>query len=479
VNGAITRLFLVVVVLFGVLVAFTSRWSAFEAEALRDNRLNQRDALRGLYVARGAVRTADGDVIARSVQRENETYTRRYPLGRLFAHAVGYSYARIGQSALEREYNDPLVGDFGQIESIFDRLSGRRTRGAELRTALHRRAQQVALDQLGGRKGAVVALDPRSGAVRVMTSVPTYDPAEIRSPERFEELARDEANAPLVNRTTQGLYPPGSTMKVVTAIAAIDSGRYRPDSTVDGSNNQEISGTPLQNFGGTDFGPVTLTTALTRSVNTAWAKVAEDLGADVMQRYMDRLGFGEQVAIDLPGDDRAPSGAFAGGRVIPATDRRVDIGRLAIGQDRLLVTPLQMAMVAAAVANDGELMRPHIANRIVDRDGRVVEDLREGERMARVMSRESARAVRSMMTDVVREGSGTAAALEGSSVAGKTGTAEVGGREGCDGDQLWFIALAPAEAPRAAVAVTLECEQGTGGTVAAPIARAVLQELLR
>jgi peptidoglycan glycosyltransferase len=198
-----------------------------------------------------------------------------------------------------------------------------------------------------------------------------------------------------------------------------------------------------------------------------------------MQRYMRRLGFGEQVAVDLPGDERAPSGAFAKGRLIDVTDDRVDIGRLGIGQSVLLATPLQMAMVAAAVANDGVLMRPHITQRVVDRDGRVVEDLREGERMARVMSTRSARAVRDMMGRVVEEGSGTAAALQGIRVAGKTGTAEVGGREGCAGDQLWFIALAPAPDPEVAVAVTLECEQGTGGTVAAPIARAVIQELLR
>jgi penicillin-binding protein A len=479
VNGAITRLFLLVIVLFAVLVAFTSRWSVFEAEALRENGKNQRATLRGRFVARGAIRAADGTVLARSVRNADETYTRRYPQPELFPHAVGYSYTRIGQSGTERFRNDALIGDFGQVESIFDRLGGGVPRGAEVRTALNPRAQRVALEQLRGRKGAVVALDPQTGAVEVMASTPGYDQRSVSDPDRFGELAQDEANAPLVNRTTQGLYPPGSTMKVVTAIAAVDSGRFSPDSTVDGSNGKVISGTPLQNFGGADFGPITLTDALTNSVNTAWAAVGERLGKATMGRYMRRLGFGRQVRVDLPGDERAPSGAFAGGRPIEVTDDRVDVGRLAIGQDRLLATPLQMAMVAAAVANDGVLMEPHITQRVVDRDGRVVEDLREGERMSRVMSARSARVVRDMMGRVVEEGSGTAAALEGIRVAGKTGTAEVGGREGCTGDQLWFIALAPAPEPRSAIAVTLECEQGTGGTVAAPIAKAVMQELLR
>jgi penicillin-binding protein A len=315
--------------------------------------------------------------------------------------------------------------------------------------------------------------------VQVMASVPAYDQNRLREEGEIERLNNDDARSPLVNRATQGLYPPGSTMKVVTAIAAIDSGRFTPDSVVDGSNLKEVSGTPLANFGDADYGPVSLTDALTKSVNTAWAAVAERLGPETMQRYMTRLGFGEQAQVDLPSDERAPSGAFAGGRPIDVTDDRVDIGRLGIGQDRLLATPLQMAMVAAAVANDGVLMEPHITQRVIDRDGRVVEDLRDGERMGRVMSTRSARAVRDMMGNVVEEGSGTAAALQGIRVAGKTGTAEVGGREGCTGDQLWFIALAPAPDPEVAVAVTLECEQGTGGTVAAPIAKAVMQELLR
>jgi penicillin-binding protein A len=478
VNRAISRLFLLTLLLFGVLVAFTSRWSVFEADALRDNAKNQRATLRARFVERGRIVAQDGTVLARSVRNEDRTWSRRYPEGGLFSHAVGYAYTRIGQSGLERARQDVLTGDTGELESLVDRLAGADEVGADVRTTLDPAAQRVAVEQLRGRKGAVVALDPRTGAVRAMASTPGFDPNELRQEGALERLNRDEANAPLVNRATQAGYPPGSTFKVVTAIAAIDSGRFRPDSTVDGKNGKEISGRPLNNFGGADFGQVTLTDALTQSVNTAWASVAEELGARTMQRYMDRLGFGEQVEIDLPADQRAPSGAFVDGRLVPATDRRVDIGRLAIGQSLLLATPLQMAMVAAAVANGGELMAPRITNRVVDRDGRVVEDLRDGERLSRVMSAGSARQVRDMMAKVVEEGSGTAAALSGISVAGKTGTAEVT-RQGCSGDQLWFIAFAPARDPRIAVATTLECEQGTGGTVVAPIAKAVMEAALR
>ncbi|WP_205696206.1 penicillin-binding protein 2 [Conexibacter sp. SYSU D00693] len=471
-NASISRLFVLVVVLFAVLIAFTSRWTVFEADALRDNAKNQRPLLETLQIRRGRIRADDGTLLARSV-KEGRFYSRRYPAAGLFAHALGYSYARLGQIGLERERNDELTGKEDDLTTVVDQLLGKRAEGDNLQLTLDPGGQRVALQQLGGRKGSVVALDPRTGAVKVMASFPGYDPNELRQPGRSAELNTDQ-DAPLLNRATQSTYVPGSTMKVVTAIAAIDSGRFTPDSVVDGSNLREFSGTPLANFGGRDWGPVNLTTALTNSVNTAWASVAEKLGKETMQRYMERLGFGEDPPLDYPDAQMAPSGAYRGGKLIPATSRFVDIGRLAIGQDRLLVTPLQMAMVSAAVANGGTLMEPRLVDKVVDPDGRTKEEL-EPEEMGRVMSGASADAVRDMMGNVVREGSGTAAALEGIEVGGKTGTAEV--RESCP-NQVWFIGFAPLRNPRVAVAATIECTQGTGGEVAAPIAKAVMQELL-
>jgi peptidoglycan glycosyltransferase len=191
---------------------------------------------------------------------------------------------------------------------------------------------------------------------------------------------------------------------------------------------------------------------------------------------MDRLGFGAPVEVDLPRDERAASGERVRGRVVPATNGAVDVGRMAIGQDKLTVTPLQMAMVASAVANGGKLMKPRLGDRIVDRDGRTVRHL-VPEEMAQVMSPQTASQVGAMMGQVVKEGTGTAAALEGIDVAGKTGTAEVD--RPCGPNQLWFIAFAPAQDPRIAIAATVECGTGFGGTVAAPIAKAVMQELLK
>jgi peptidoglycan glycosyltransferase len=475
VNAPIARLFVVVVVLFAVLVGFTSRWSVFSANALRDNPKNHRELIEEQKIRRGLIRAGDNTVLARSLKQPDDSYVRTYPQGRLFSHAVGYSFVRQGRAGLERFYNDDLSGRGSDLGSLIDRLSGSQQEGNDLITTLNPAAQRVALQQLGGRKGAVVALDPRTGAIKVMASVPGYDPSAVKNQHTFDALNRD-GNAPLLNRTTQSGYPPGSTFKVVSAIAGIDSGRYTPDSRISGRNGKVISGVPLNNDGGESFGDITLTEALTKSVNTVFGEVGEKLGKATMKKYMDRLGFGAPVEVDLPRDERAASGERRNGRIIPATSRFVDVGRMAIGQDKLTVTPLQMAMVASAVANGGKLMKPHLADRVVDRDGRTVRRI-DPQELSQAMSPTTASQVGAMMSQVVREGTGTAAALQGIDVAGKTGTAEVD--RPCGPNQLWFIAFAPVQDPRVAIAVTVECGTGFGGTVAAPIAKAVMQELLK
>jgi peptidoglycan glycosyltransferase len=474
-NAPIARLFVVVVVLFAVLVGFTSRWTVFDAHALRDNPKNHRQLIEEQKIHRGVIRAGDDTVLARSLKQPDKSYVRTYPAGRLFSHAVGYSFVRQGRAGLERFYDDDLAGRSGELGSLLDRLSGSEQQGDNLVTSLNPAAQRVALQQLGGRKGAVVALDPRSGAIKVMASVPGYDPNAVKNQQAFSALNKD-SDAPLLNRTTQAGYPPGSTFKVVTAIAAIDSGRYTPDSRISGRNGKTISGVPLNNDQGESFGDITLTEALTKSVNTVFGEIGEKLGKAKMKTYMDRLGFGKPVEVDLPRDERAASGERKGGRIIPTTNGAVDVGRMAIGQDKLTVTPLQMAMVASAVANGGKLMKPRLGDRIVDRDGRTVRHL-VPEEMSQVMSPQTASQVGAMMGQVVKEGTGTAAALQGIDVAGKTGTAEVD--RPCGPNQLWFIAFAPAQDPRVAIAATVECGTGFGGTVAAPIAKAVMQELLK
>jgi penicillin-binding protein A len=473
VNARIRNLFGLVTGLFVVLIAFTTYWSVFEADELEANRANKRPLLEEQQIRRGLILARDGTVIARNraVGESPRFYERIYPEGGLFGHPVGYSFVERGRVALEREYNDDLTGKTDEFETLLDEVRGREREGNDVFTNLDPQAQQVARDGLAGRAGSVVALDPRTGRVRVLVSIPGYDPNEI--PKRFSNL-RKAPGSPLLDRAVQSGYPPGSTFKVVTATAALDSGRYTPTSVVNGKSPKRIGGVPLSNFGNEDFGLITLTTALTNSVNTVWAEVGEKLGKGRMYEYMNRYGFDRKPLIDLPPDEMRSSGVYGRrGRVLGPSDA-IDIGRVAIGQERLQVTPLQMALVAAGVANGGSLMRPHLVRTVKDRDGRVVREVKPSEQ-SQVMKPETAAQLAQMMTNVVKEGTGTAAALEGIDVGGKTGTAERGGTI----NQAWFIGFAPAKNPRVAIAATVEQTTGQGGTVAAPIAKQVMQSLLQ
>jgi peptidoglycan glycosyltransferase len=478
VNAPIRRLFVLVALLFAALVFATSWNTVFTASSLRANTLNKRDVLQELRVRRGRIRAADGSVLARSVSGAAHTFHRSYPPQvRPFAQVVGYSFPNPGRSGLEQSYNDELGGRHNELKSIIDELRGRQLDGDDLVTTLDPRAQGVALAGLAGRPGAVVALEPATGAIRVMASVPGYDPNDVAAQRTFAALNRTRG-APLLNRATQGLYPPGSTFKVVTAIAALDSGRFTPATRLSGKNAIPISGVPLNNDANESYGMIDMTTALTKSVNTYWAQVAVKLGQPTMRRYMERLGFDRALPVDLPRDQRLTSGVHTPqGKIRVPTSSRVDIGRVGIGQEALLVTPLQMAMVASAVANGGVLMRPHLGDRVVDPDGRVVRTISPHE-IDRVMSPATAAQVRDMMKNVVKEGTGTAAALAGIDVAGKTGTAEL--NPAAHLNQPWFIAFAPADHPRIVVAATVERSVGGfGGTIAAPIAKQVMEALLR
>ena len=468
-NLPIARLFAVVVLLFALLVVWTSRWTVFDAGALNNDVLNRRTLIDELKIKRGRIIADDGTVLARSVPAPAGTFSRFYPTSNLFAHAVGYSIASQGRSAgLERSRGDALRGLQTGLSSIFGQLTPRRV-GDDVYTSLDPKAQRVALQGLAGRAGSVVALDPRTGAVKVMVALPDYNDNH------------PDAKGPGVstfNRATQSGYPPGSTFKVVTATAAIDSGKFTPNSTVNGNSPKTISGVPLSNDLNQSFGPITLTKALTYSVNTVWAQVAEQVGRGTMTKYMKRFGFYKKPPLDYPPEQIAQSRPFSpSGRPYPPASPREDIGRIGIGQGGLAVTPLQMAMVASAVADGGKLMTPRLATKAVDQDGRTVRTYKPSV-MSQVMSPSTAAQITQMMKTVVDEGTGTPAQLGNISVAGKTGTAQVG-TVGSNLTQPWFIGFAPVQAPKVAVAVTIERSQGGfGGTVAAPIAKQVIQTLL-
>jgi peptidoglycan glycosyltransferase len=472
-NAQIARLFGVIVVLFTLLLVWTSRWTVIDASQLDNNPLNRLTLIHQLTIKRGSILADNGAVLAKSVPAGGGTWKRAYPTGSLFAQPIGYSNIAEGSAAgMERFRGPELRGLQTGLSSVFGQLSPRPV-GDDVLSTLDPKAQRVAQAALAGRAGAVVAMNPQTGALKVMYANPSYDDNHPTPSTACIAVSCQ------VNRATQGQYPPGSTFKVVTAAAAIDSGKFTPNSIVNGKSPVTVSGVPLNNDLNQSFGPIDLTTALTYSVNTVWAQVAESLGRKTMTRYMKRFGFYSKPPIDLPPVEVGASYPVSStGRAYPPGSPNEDIGRIAIGQGGLLVTPLQMAMVAAAVANGGRLMTPHLASRVVDPSGRTVETIAPT-LWHRVMKASTANAVAQMMKKVVDEGTGTPAQLgSGITFAGKTGTASVG-VTGSNLTQPWFIGFAPIQNPKVAVAVTIERSQGGfGGTVAAPIAKAIVQTLL-
>jgi peptidoglycan glycosyltransferase len=346
--------------------------------------------------------------------------------------------------------------------------------------------QELAMRELAGRCGAVVALSPRTGEVYVLASSPTYDQNLLRKQNGFARILRvkgacGDASA-LLNAATAGLYTPGSTFKLVTAAAALDTGTYTPDSTFEDPGycveyGQKVSnaGNPDQN-GPEAFGQVTLAQGLQHSINSVFCKVGMQLGAKTILRYAKRFGFYSTPPLETPASERRASGLYQGGKPYwPKDFNDVDPGRLAFGQERMLATPLQMALVAATVANGGVVPRPYVVQRIVGPDGSVVSSTHP-QTLGRAIKPQTAQELTQMMVSVVQGGTGTAAQIPGVQVAGKTGTAETNVNGVYN---AWFVSFAPADHPQVAVAVVVEKQpNGFGGSIAAPIAKDVLEALL-
>jgi penicillin-binding protein A len=318
--------------------------------------------------------------------------------------------------------------------------------------------------------------------VLVLASSPSYNENLV---ERSFRLIRRitgpcKPSAPLLDRATQGLYQPGSTFKVVTASAALDTGRYKPDSTFFDPGYCTEYGRKISNAGNPETGPevfghVNFTTALEHSINAVFCNIGKSIGAGTILDYAKRFGFYSRPPLETPLNERAASGLYKRGKLFdpsnPAT--QVDPGRLAFGQERLLVTPLQMAMVAASVANGGVVMRPYVVEKIVSSGGSTVQRTHP-DRLGRAVKPQTASELTSMMEAVVTGGTGTAAQIPGVKVAGKTGTAETGV---ANVYTAWFISFAPADHPKVAVAVVVE-NGGFGGKSAAPIAKTLMQAIL-
>jgi penicillin-binding protein A len=482
-NTQVSRLSLAALALIVALIVATTYWQTWASAGLADRQDNAIQRVAQFTIKRGRIYAAGKrPLLAGNVRRRvkgQTLYFRRYPTRGLFAHIVGYSTQVRSRAGLERSLNDYLTAANTNLNTVvktaLDKLRGQTVTGNDVILTLNARAQNVALHALAGRCGAAVALEPRTGRVLVAATSPTYDPNLVERNYRRAVRSGGRCGA-LLNRVTSGLYVPGSTFKVVTAAAALDSGKFSLGSTFYDPGYCVEYGKHVQNYDTSrPFGTVTFLQAMQHSINSVFCEIGKRLGARTLVRYAKRFGFYSLPPLETPDDERSASGLYRAGRLFqPKNDFQVDPGRLAFGQERLAVTPLQMAMVAAAVANRGVVMRPHVVERIVMPSGSTVTRTRP-EALGRAIKPSTAAALTQMMEAVVSGGTGTAAQIPGVRVAGKTGTAETGvqGR-----NTTSFVAFAPADAPRVAVAVILENQTGTGGLTAAPVAKTIMEALL-
>jgi len=462
-NKQIRTVSIVFAALFLLLVLNLSYIVMVQGPDLRANPANTRAVEEELSIQRGTITSSDGVLLAES--RPTATrFKRAYPKGELAAHVIGYSSDKYQKAGLEQSYNSILLGkeDISFIDQLINKFKKSEGKGNNLVLTLDSKIQEIAERDLKGKKGAVVALDPKTGAVIAMASSPTYDPGTID--DSWKAISADP-NAPLVNRATQGKYPPGSSFKVITSAAAIQEKLFDPSSQFTDEGTLEVQTTKIRNYYGKTFGEVTFREALELSVNTVFAQIGLKLGAQRLVDYTDKFGFNETIEFDIPLAESSTKNA--------ATMDDVDVAWTAIGQAKTIATPMEMALAVSTIANNGVLMKPYLVKEIRDPSGQIIKQI-DTRQIREVVSSSTAQTVNDMMVGVVENGTGTVVQIPGYKVAGKTGTAETGAEGVTHG---WFVAFAPADNPQIAIAVIVE-QGGTGGESAGPIVHDILEQAI-
>ena len=486
-NGPIRKVAAGCMLLVFLLLANITYVQAIRADELNARSDNRRVLLDEYAKERGPILVGD-EPVALSVETDDEfAYLRQYPVPLLYAPATGYYSSVFGRSAVERSENDVLSGNDDRLfaRRLVDLVTNREQRGGTVKLTLNPAAQQAAYDALGDNKGAVVALDPRTGAILTMVSKPSYDPNPLASHSVEEQQAawqvlQEDPEKPTLNRAIAQTLPPGSVFKIVTAAAALESGRYEPDSLIPGPAEYDLpqSTVDLPNQSGEPCGSgpeelITLTNALRVSCNTAFAYLGNDLGDDALREQAERFGYNSEPLTDE--DLNAATSIFPAELDAPQT------ALAAIGQFDVRATPLQIAMVSAGIANDGTVMNPHLIEELRDPDRVKVLERTEPEELSRAVSTETAQELTAMMVEVVENGTGQNGQLDGIQVAGKTGTAQTTPERP---PYAWFTSFAPADDAQIAVAVVIEEAPDTarddiaGGRLAAPVAKAVMEAVL-
>ena len=468
----LTRTVFLFTALFAVLIGNLTYIQVFKAAEYQDMPSNNHTITKARYIKRGSIITADGLTLAESIQQEDGTYVRSYPNGNLAAHAVGYYSQQYGSSGVESSQDKTLTGskDYSSWQNALNSLAGITEPGNSVQLTIDSRIQQAAEQALAGRKGAIVVLDPRTGAVLAWASAPAYDNTDIAAAMEAAN-ASGGADTSMFDRATQALYSPGSTFKTVTLSSALENGVAALSSTYSSPGRMEIGGADVVSVNEQGHGTITLDRAFAVSSNTVFGQVAEQLGADRLVATAQAFGYGQNLGIDFstaasimpdPADMSTWELAWAG------AGQPVGQGHTPGPQ----TTVMQNAVIAAAIANNGIAMNPYVVGQILAPDGTVVKTTRERS-LGQAVSSGTAEQVKEAMLDVVQNGSGSAAGIAGVKVAGKTGTAETNSAT----PNSTFIGFAPYDTPTLAVSLVLEEtteNEATAAAAAGQVLRAAL-----
>jgi peptidoglycan glycosyltransferase len=475
VNAQVRRSFYLFAAGFFGLVAVLAYWQVYSREALANNPENGFQTQRSISSPRGLILAGDGEtVLAKSEKRETPqgpVYDRVYPLGEPFSNVVGYWSTRYGATGIEIANNTDLSSIAGEpqtLDDLINRATGGPQPGNNVVLTLDPGLQELAYQELRQSvtgRGSIVAINPRNGDILAMASSPSYDPNDID--DNYPELA-SAPNAPLINRATQSLYPPGSVFKVITAAAALEAG-VRPEDEFFDSGAYELPGYTVHNFQGKNFGEVTFTRALAYSINVVFAKIAvEILGADALQQMAENFEFGSTYD-DFP----LPVATSTVNSLPPNQWTTGTLAQTSFGQGEVQTNAFQMALVTAAIANDGSMVEPRLVREVRSPDG-IILDKPTASIRTRSIPPDTAGTLNEMMQQVIIQGGLTEAEIEGVKVAGKTGTAESGNGEA----HSWWITFAPADDPKIAMCVMVE-NGGRADEGALPVAARLMQAYIK
>ncbi len=443
--------------MFISLIVYISYFQIFKAEGIKYNSYNKRLWIDEEKTLRGSIFDRNGKLLVYSEKNE-ESQLRHYKYGRLYSHVIGYSYREYGKTGLELKYNNDLLDiSVNQAINEFKNMVSEKSIGNDLQLTIDHGLQEKARNLLDGKKGSVIAMNPSTGEVYAMVSLPDFDADNLRNDWK---TISENPESPLLNRATQGLYQPGSIFKLIPAIALIEDESI--DKTYNCVGKTVIDGYTIRDYNEKGHGEISLPQALALSCNTYFAEKSILIGKDKMGEVAERFKINKSIDFDLP----LKTSKFPYKDSIGETE----IAAAAIGQGKVEVTPLNMLLIASTIANDGEMSKPKIAKSIMTADGEVKRTI-DPIIIDRPIDRITANRLKENMVDVVNSGTGKAAAISGLEVAGKTGTAE----NSSGNSHAWFLGFAPADDPRVAVVVLLEEEGSTGGKAAAPIARDIMK----